>query len=241
MVLYVRRGIEPAVKKKSYGKNKGDGKQTSEEVPGDLNILTRTSAAIEINDQGQGKKEDHAEENEHGINIERRIDLAQIGKEQRTNEKNGHLAEQAAAKNEFGGGGGKAADRALVCDSLGTAIKATSHEKQYKAGLGRRREFRQKIGKVLLALISCSERNSHTIAGPRARNNPARSPLRTGTRETCADPEHVLRFNEHSAGTDVARAAFSRAEPHSISRLAWYYSEARDGVLSPAWRDPPFH
>jgi hypothetical protein len=84
-------------------------------------------AALEDHREKQHAEEDHAEENQHQVDIERRINLADVREGQRAEEKDGGAQHQPAAEHDFGGGRGEATRGALIGGSFGTAIKATCH------------------------------------------------------------------------------------------------------------------
>src|SRR5208282_2307813 len=116
-------GIEHAIQQQRQREDERNGQESGEQVLQENNILAHARLAVQENSQSQREEEHQAEEDQHAVQIERRIDLAEIGKEQRTDEEDGHLPEQAAAKDEFRGGGGKAADRALIAEALGATIQ----------------------------------------------------------------------------------------------------------------------
>src|SRR5208337_3484897 len=131
----------------------------------DLDFLARVRAALQDYRQRQRHEEDQAEEHQHRVQVQRRIKLADIRKEERTGEKDCRLQEQAAAEDEFRGGGGQSANGTLIRDAFCTAIQATSHELQYTA-LGCRREFREQILEMLLALLfGKRDGDAHAEAG----------------------------------------------------------------------------
>src|SRR5208282_359788 len=146
--------------------------------------------------------------------------LADIRKEERTGEKDCRLQEQAAAEDEFRGGGGQSANGTLIRDAFCTAIQATSHELQYTA-LGCRREFREQILEMLLALLfGKRDGDAHAEAGLYAlhRTIQPHRPLHAESRaEIRAHPKHIFRFDEHSPGANVSRASFQpRGTPFDL-------------------------
>ena len=125
----VLAGIEAAVEKENGGEDEGDGNEAGEEMAEDFNVAASVCAAVEVEGEEEAGEEDDAEEDKHGVNIERGIELADVGKEERTGEEEGELGEEAAAKDDLRGSGGEAADGALIAGALGTAIQATGHRK----------------------------------------------------------------------------------------------------------------
>lgn len=129
-------GIEPAVEEENGGEDEGDRDEAGEEMAEDFDVAASVGAAVEVEGEEEAGEEDDTEEDEHGVNIERSVELADVGEEERTGEKESKLAKKAAAKDDLRGGGGEAADGALIAGALGAAIQATGHRKQYTAGSG---------------------------------------------------------------------------------------------------------
>ncbi len=146
-------GVETAIEEERGGENERNGKQSGEEVLEDFDFLVGMSAAIQKNGDGESEEKNQAEEDEHGVQIEGRINLADIGEKERTGEEEGSLDKQAAAEYEFGGDGGQATSGTLIGIARCATIHATSHEVKYTAALRTSREFCEQILEMLLALL----------------------------------------------------------------------------------------
>src|SRR5271166_2150344 len=94
----------------------------------DLDLLARVRAALQEYRQRQGHEEDQAKEHQHRVQVQRSVNLADIGEEERTGEEDGRLQQQATAEDEFRGDGGQSATGTLIRVAFRTAIQATSHE-----------------------------------------------------------------------------------------------------------------
>src|SRR5260370_40375440 len=89
---------------------------------------------MEDHGDGQRNKENHPVEHQHQVQIERRINLADVRERERPGEKYRRALKQAPAEHDFSGGGSEAAGGTLIRNPLGTAIKAARHRTYYKTG-----------------------------------------------------------------------------------------------------------
>jgi hypothetical protein len=103
MVLDLARRIELPIDKERGGKKEWNRKQAGEQVAQDFNVFTRARLTVEKNRQGQSGEKHEAIKNEHGVEVQWRINLAEIRKEQRASQEDGHLAKKAATENKFRG------------------------------------------------------------------------------------------------------------------------------------------
>src|ERR1700693_6055996 len=91
-------------------------------------------ATVEYHGDGQRDKEEAAEEHQHKVQIERRINLADVRKRQRPGEKYRRALQQPPTEHDFSGSGSQSAGGALIRCPLGAAIKAACHHIEYKTG-----------------------------------------------------------------------------------------------------------
>jgi len=98
--------IEPAVHHERGGENPGQRNESGIDALENFDFLAAASAAIEEYRERERKKKNQPKEHQHEVEVQRRIDLADIGKEQRTTEKNRGLLPQPAAEHYFGGSRG---------------------------------------------------------------------------------------------------------------------------------------
>jgi len=80
--------------------------------------LRATSPALQHDGQRERQKKHQPEKDQHAVNVQRWINLADVRKQKRAGKKHGHLADQPAAEDKFRGGGGQSADRALITDAF---------------------------------------------------------------------------------------------------------------------------
>ena len=119
--------IELAVEKEGGGENPGQRDKTGVNALEDFHVAAVARAAIEKNRDGQADEENDAEKNQHPIEIERRVKLADVGKQQRAEQKHGGALDEARTKFQLGDAGGQATRRTPVHVALGAAVKTPGH------------------------------------------------------------------------------------------------------------------
>src|SRR6266404_393978 len=111
-------GIQPPVQYQCGQKNEGNRNQPCEQMPDDYDFFARAGPALQYYGQRERHKKHHAEENKHAVKVQRWINLADVRKQKRAGQKDGHLTDQPAAEDKFRGGGGQSADRALIAGAF---------------------------------------------------------------------------------------------------------------------------
>src|SRR6202008_257631 len=81
-------------------------------------------AAIENHRNTQGNEEQHAEEDQHQVQIQWRIDLREIGKQQRSGQEESGLLDEPFAEHVFGSRRSKSAGGTLIRNARRTTVEA---------------------------------------------------------------------------------------------------------------------
>lgn|SRR5271168_722585 len=118
MISNTFRRIESAIEEDAEGKKEGNWNQPREKVAEDFDIFAVAGLTVEEDRDGEGSEEDQSEEDEHRVEVKRRIDLAEVREEQRTKQKECHLANEAATENKFRRSGGQPAVGTLIAGAL---------------------------------------------------------------------------------------------------------------------------
>src|SRR5260370_7584811 len=90
-----------------------------------------SGASIEQSGNQEGNEEQDFKKNQHQIEIQWRINLGDVWKEQRASQKKNGLLDEPFAKHEFRGGGGEAAGCALILGTRTTPLHTPSHALHY--------------------------------------------------------------------------------------------------------------
>ena len=114
MIHNVFGGIQSAVHKKKGRENPRQQDEARIHVLQHFEFLVPARAPVENHGDGQSDKENHAEYDQHEIHIERRINLADVGKCQRPGKKYPSALQESAAKHHLGGRGSEPARGTLI-------------------------------------------------------------------------------------------------------------------------------
>jgi hypothetical protein len=91
-------GIHFAIQKNRRGQNPGQWNKAGENPFEDFDFLMLAGAAVKHCGDRQSDEKQHSKENQHEVQIERRVDLRNVGKEQGTDEEKCELQDEALTK-----------------------------------------------------------------------------------------------------------------------------------------------
>jgi hypothetical protein len=123
-IFYV---VEAAVDEQRGGENPRKRDESRVDALEDFNFFAIASATLKRDGEEERGEENHAEEDQHQVDVERRVDLADIGERQRAEQEDRGAGHQVAAEHHLRGSGGQATRGALIGGSFGTAVQATGH------------------------------------------------------------------------------------------------------------------
>jgi hypothetical protein len=121
--------VEAAVDEQCGRENPWKWNKAGVDALENFDLLAITGAPLQDYRQEQDSEKNQTEENEHQVDVEGRVDLADVREGQRTEEKNGGAEHQPAAEHDLGGSGRETARGTLIGGSFGAAIKAVGHGK----------------------------------------------------------------------------------------------------------------
>jgi hypothetical protein len=142
MVGDVLGRIQPAVQKNPNGKDKRNRNQAGKEVFEGFDFLASASAILEKKSEAQSGEKHDAKKHQHGVQIQGRINLADIREDQRARQENCGLGDEPAAEDKLRSSRGQSASGTLVRGALGATIKTASHHRYYTAARNRLRVWR---------------------------------------------------------------------------------------------------